>query len=250
MKPTVDKQINRRELFEGGLLLGVAAFIAGCAGTRQGTLPDPVWPTNKPIRPATPVATTTRPAQPTDYYGLPSGVLPRSQWTNQGIIKGRLTDNGSDGKMGKVLRITIHHDAIDSSGVSTKGDAIHRLNQVRNGHVNRRNEPFADIGYHFIIDPAGRIWEGRSLTLQGAHVKGQNENNLGVMVMGHFDRQRPTAAAVQSLDQFVASQMHRYGIPLSRVKTHQEMAPTECPGRNLQRYMLATRARGGNLARA
>jgi hypothetical protein len=210
-------------------------------GGRFASKPQPPAPAPVPRGGGAP-ATRSSPA---GYYALPSNVVPRARWTDQGINLARLTSNGDNGRMGQVTRITIHHDALDNSSLRSEGDVIRRLNSVRQGHVSRRPDPFADIGYHFIIDPRGGIWEGRSLYYQGAHVKGQNENNMGVMVMGHFDRNRPTSAALASLESFIVAQMHRYNIPVSRVRTHMELASTECPGRNLQRSMLASRNRGG-----
>jgi hypothetical protein len=250
----VENPMDRRDVLRGGLFLGLAAVLEGCASQTQ--VPGPVWPGEgggagtawKPSGPSLPP--TPVPSTPTGYYALPSNVIPRSRWTSQGILASRLTANGDAGRMGTIQRITVHHDAIDNSGLRSEGDVIRRLNQVRQGHITRRPEPFADIGYHFVIDPQGRVWEARPLYYQGAHVKGQNENNMGVMVLGHFDINRPTPAATAALEAFIVQQMQRYGVPLSRVKTHQEMASTECPGRNLQRNMLAARTRGGTIYRA
>ncbi|MBI1191019.1 MAG: hypothetical protein GC200_10105 [Tepidisphaera sp.] len=245
---------DRRRLMQQGLLLGGMALLAGCRNGQPAKTAQIAWPNQdapSPTPPWTPPTRQVEPLPPTPggYYSLPSNVIPRSQWTDQGLIKSRLTSNGQDGKMGKILRITVHHDALDSSRINTRGEAMRRLQTVRQGHITRRPEPFADIGYHFVIDPMGNVWEARSLYYQGAHVKGQNENNMGIMVMGNFEFQRPTSAALQSLDSFVAQQMRRYNVDMRHVKTHQEMAPTECPGQNLQRYMVATRGRGGNMAR-
>jgi hypothetical protein len=75
-----------------------------------------------------------------------------------------------------------------------------------------------------------------------------NEHNIGVMMLGNYDRQRPTAAATSTLDAFLLMQMRRYGVSVSRVKTHREINPTECPGDNLQAHMSRTRSRSGRLA--
>jgi hypothetical protein len=136
-----------------------------------------------------------------------------------------------------------------STDVRSQRAAAERMRLIRTGHISRKGEPFADIGYHFAIDPAGRVWEGRPLVYQGAHVRGQNDNNLGIVLMGNFDQQRPTPDALRTLERFVAAQMSRYGVPLSGVRTHQELAPTACPGRNLQSSLVASRSRG-TLARA
>jgi hypothetical protein len=254
MKSPVPNHLDRRDVLTGGLLLGLGGLLQACAG-RTG-MPDVVFPKNAPgdgafvRRPVTPAAppssaSTSAPGSGQGYYALPPEVIPRSRWTSQGINQARLTSNGDGGRMGRITRITVHHDALDNSSLRTDGDVIRRLSSIRLGHVSRRPEPFADIGYHFIIDPKGQVWEGRSTCYQGAHVRGQNENNLGIMLLGHFDRNRPTPAAIATLEAFVILQMHRYGVSATRVRTHQELASTECPGRYLQRAMVASRHRGG-----
>lgn len=127
------------------------------------------------------------------------------------------------------------------------------LRGIQGDHMGRKDhnngKRWADIGYHYVIDPQGRIWEGRPTNLQGAHVKDTNEHNLGIMCMGNFDQQAPSAAQVAALDAFVVDQMRRYRVPITRVYTHQELNRSACPGRNLQAYMLQTR-RTGQIARA
>jgi hypothetical protein len=155
--------------------------------------------------------------------------------------------------MNGVQRITVHHSAVNSSALLSKADSVHQLESFRQNHVARVDPDtgahWVDIGYHYIIDPSGRIWEGRPVTIEGAHVSHTNQHNLGVMLMGNFDEQQPARAALESLDAFVAGQVKRYGLRIANVYTHQELRSTECPGRNLQRYMLMTRASSGNMAR-
>jgi hypothetical protein len=244
--------LSRREVVGGGagLILG-AMFLGGCQ-TKKVTagLPDPVWQNQGPIyaqqqpyipaqvQPPTPVV----PQQPvpTTMGPIPD-IIPRSQWTSMGVSRPREIN-----PMNGVRRMTIHHDGMPPKNVRSMGEVRARIEQIRSAHVGDRG--WADIGYHYIIDPAGRIWEGRQIQYQGAHVKDQNENNLGILVMGNFEIQQPTSAQVQSLDRFVSLQMQRYRMGLSNVRTHQERAPTECPGRNLQGYLNRSRSRGGQIA--
>jgi hypothetical protein len=159
-------------------------------------------------------------------------------WTRSGVA------NTSDiNPMLPVGRITIHHDGMDAFTSTSQGDAAARLEIIRRAHVGQRG--YADIGYHYIVDPGGRVWEGRSVRYQGAHVKDNNEGNVGVMCLGNFDLHRPSSAQIAALDRFVAGQMRRYNVPINRVQTHQEINPTACPGRNLQQYMVATRGNRG-----
>ncbi|MBZ0173103.1 MAG: peptidoglycan recognition protein family protein, partial [Phycisphaerales bacterium] len=81
--------------------------------------------------------------------------------------------------------------------------------------------------------------------LQGAHVKDHNPNNLGVVMLGNFENQRPTDAAIHSLDTLVTMKMDEFRLPVNDVYTHREWAPTACPGRHLQSHMQVARARGG-----
>lgn len=238
--------LNRRELFIAGLkgvaFLGLgSAFLAGCQRqVASSDLPMPNWPetgtTVKPNSPAPmPSPGATAPEAPV------AGVIPRSQWAGGAPILSRME------RMLPIRRITIHHSALPTSGGSRQVVA-RELEQIRQSHLNRKGEPFGDIGYHYIVDPQGNVWEGRSLQYQGAHVAKQNEGNLGIMCMGNFEVQRPTPAQIASVTRFTVQQMRRYNIPVSEVRTHREMAQTLCPGRNLQGLLVSARARGGAIA--
>ncbi len=226
----------------GGFAALLVGGLAGCnrSGVAGGALPGPVWPDagEGPTPPAPPVSVQ---GPRTETVSVPTGVIPRSQWTRSGVARPNEIN-----PMNGVRKITVHHDGISGALGSSEGAAKGRLESVRQGHVSGRG--WADIGYHYVIDPAGRVWEARSIRFQGAHVKDNNENNMGVMVMGNFDQQRPTPQALAALDRFVAGSARQYGIPVSRIYTHQEINPTACPGRNLQAYMKQTRQRGGQIA--
>lgn len=240
----MEQSLNRRDVIHGGLLLGAGLILSGCqsgGGTSSARLPGPVWPDMEPAPapPSTPSEPSQGPIRPLPATGAVA-VIPRASWTGaQPIVALADPMNGID-------KITVHHDAINSLDLRSPSDSMRRLESIRRSHVSQR---WADIGYHYIIDPSGRVWEGRPLRLQGAHVKDRNEHNMGVMVMGNFNEQTPTPQAINTLDAFVAMQMRRYNIPVSRVYTHQELGKSACPGRNLQRYMDMTRGRG-RLARA
>lgn len=230
--------LERRHFLRIGLATSAALALAGCeTGPSTVDLPGTSWPSD---RRATPPVTRT-PAPATAGSGLPQNVIARSNWTRSKPIVA-LAD-----PMGKISRITIHHEGSTTFTSTSKTDVMRRLESIRAGHVSKG---WADIGYHYVIDPAGRVWQGRPTNLQGAHVKDENPGNLGVMVMGNFENQRPTSAQLATLDQFVASQMRRYGVSVRGVYTHRELRPTACPGRSLQAYMMQTRASTGRMARA
>ena len=240
-------EIDRRQALMLGLTVAATGVLGGCSG--GGGLvetPGPQWPTGlgkdpgagKPIVGKMPPPVVNPPVQ------APTGVIPRSAWTSASVIASRCNPlNG-------VSRITVHHAAVDNSDLRSSEDVKRRLGSIRQNHMNRRPEPFGDIGYHYIIDPQGRIWEGRPLRYQGAHVADQNEHNLGIMLLGDFTKQQPTNAAINSLNSFLIQQMRTYGVPVSRVYTHREIGKSSCPGANLQSPMVQMRGPGGSLRSA
>ncbi|MEM8783330.1 MAG: peptidoglycan recognition family protein, partial [Planctomycetota bacterium] len=184
-------------------------------------------------------ARTAVAAAPSPTPPLRLHVIPRAAWTRAPV--------GSNiNRLDGVNRITVHH-AGGSPFWNTDARSTYRtLESIRGGH---RSNGWADIGYHFIVDRDGRILEGRSLRYQGAHVKDNNEHNVGVMVLGNFNEQSPSARQLQSLNATLNALAATYQVPVHRVYTHRELGQTACPGRSLQAHMdrirrTATLARG------
>ena len=143
--------------------------------------------------------------------------------------------------MQPVKYITIHHDGMTLFTTTSLPLAEARLEKIRKDHLQRNGGRWGDIGYHFAIDPAGRLWEGRSLRWQGAHVLASNEGNIGVVVLGNYNRQILNRAQSLRIESTIRWLMKKYNVPVSRVKTHKEWAATDCPGKSLQRLMVSLR---------
>ncbi len=240
MHNSVRNELSRREVVVGGMIAGAAAFLAACESaspTRSAGLPGPLWPDAGTGATVPPPPVRTPPSGP---VAPPRGVMPRTAWTSAAPQWSVATP------MRGIQRITIHHDAINSLGLSGQGNIAKRLESIRRSH-RARGSNWVDIGYHYVVDPDGRVWQGRPISIEGAHVSENNPHNLGIMVMGNFDEHRPTSAALAALSSFVADQMRRYRVPVNRVYTHQEIKASACPGRNLQGYMLSARGPGGPL---
>ena len=221
------------------LLMGMG-LLAACttAPTTSSTfrVPDPIWP--DPSRPQGPAARTATgpvpPAASTTVTPDPKakavdGVIPRARWA-------RGNPDGADlNKMIVPIKwITIHHDGLDSPMTETSESAsAARIEWIRCGH---RGRGFSDIGYHYVIDRDGRVWEGRSLRWQGAHVSKHNEQNIGILVMGNFDIQKPSQQQLDGTRLHVRKLLAQYKLSRGRVLTHREWAgaKTACPGKHLQ----------------
>jgi N-acetylmuramoyl-L-alanine amidase-like protein len=134
---------------------------------------------------------------------------------------------------------------------------------------------WGDIGYNFLIDASGRIYEGRhartyaagetptSEDLAGngvrpAQAKGFNEGSIAIAMMGTFDSVLPTVAARTSLERLLAWIADRHGINptashtyvnpvlgtskwLPTIAGHRDVNQTDCPGAALYAYLPTIR---------
>lgn len=223
-------------------------MVAGCSQTlHTASLPGMSWPEldvygapRAVPRSATVLApphTDVPEKYPTHESSSLDYVIERSAWTS---AEPRLSDIDM---MNGVSRITIHHEGSPEPVLFSGYQATaHRLEMIRRSHVGYRG--WADIGYHYIIDRAGRVWEGRPVIYQGAHVRNHNPHNIGVMLMGNFELQQPTQAQLAALEKLVTDLRHIYDVPVNRIYTHGELVATRCPGTNLQVRVNRMRQRG------
>ncbi|WP_051858010.1 N-acetylmuramoyl-L-alanine amidase [Streptomyces cellulosae] len=153
-----------------------------------------------------------------------------------------------------VQTLTVHHtdDGSTDPDPAAVVRAIYRNDTVGKG--------YGDIGYNFLIDRNGRVYEGRwsgtdgtaahdaaGGLVTGAHVKGYNTGNIGIALLGTLTTTPATAAARTALIQLLAELAGRHAIapfgkvlyhnPVSGVSRaapaiggHLDWADTDCPG--------------------
>ena len=159
-------------------------------------------------------------------------IVPRSQW---GARRG--TCRGSDSRR---YRMSIHHTATPS-GAGASGAS--RVRGYQRYHMNSRG--WCDIGYHFVIDRDGTIYEGRPLNQRGAHVGGHNTGNIGISFIGcygtscrsSFGPRSPSNTMIQSASRLVARLSSMFDITRdsNRVRGHNQWSGVnkDCPGANV-----------------
>ncbi|TVQ61624.1 MAG: N-acetylmuramoyl-L-alanine amidase [Phycisphaerales bacterium] len=224
----------------GAYVLAALGCASGTRTTRDFRDREPLPPPRDPYRPSAPRQRPRLSAEPAAPIVEP-GVIARAAWTRQGPAM-HLAE-----RMHGINVITVHHDGMSPFQTTNQSEAMERLELIRQAH---RGLGWADIGYHYAIDPAGRVYACRPLELQGAHVRDHNHHNLGVVVLGNYERQTPTPEALRALQGFIVSRMHAFGVRPNRVVTHQELRPSACPGRSLQARMVEARHSGGVIATA
>lgn len=241
---TPDEGMDRRDMLgevARSVLAGgvIAAGLGGCSSTpSRSTGVQPDWPTSGRTTARSGATEIVKPsAAATDQRFR--HVAARASWTSVG------PDYSDMNRMAPIRAITVHHDGLPaplaSSGMKDTED---RLRLIRRAHVDGRG--WADIGYHYAIDRAGRVWACRPVTWQGAHVKDRNEGNIGILVLGNFEKERPSTAQLSGLAMHLKTLSVAYRVPVSRIYTHREWpgAATQCPGRNLQPSINRIRSRG------
>jgi hypothetical protein len=71
-----------------------------------------------------------------------------------------------------------------------------------------------DIGYNFLVDRFGRVWEGRGggvdRPILGAHTGGFNTDTFAVSVIGNLDTARPGPATIEAIARVMAWKLDLY----------------------------------------
>jgi hypothetical protein len=130
--------------------------------------------------------------------------------------------------LGEVYKtLIVHHSALDL----TYGPY-----QIQELHMH--NKGYADIGYHYLIDEAGRVSEGRYIRARGAHTGGYNTGTIGVVLLGNFEEGKPPLAQQQALQNLGGHLTHTYS--LTHLAGHRDFQPgvTVCPGVHLESTLV------------
>ncbi|MFE7077033.1 peptidoglycan recognition family protein [Streptomyces sp. NPDC057620] len=165
----------------------------------------------------------------------------------------------------KFQTLTVHHTA------TANGDANPAATVRAMYHLHAVTNDWGDIGYHFLVDEKGEIYEGRYSGEGGTpahdangklvtafHTGGYNAGNLGIALIGNLVKQGPTAAARGALTDLVRSLVRFHGVdpqakvtytnPISGAKKevdeisgHRDWLATECPGAVMYGELAALR---------
>lgn len=107
--------------------------------------------------------------------------------------------------------------------------AIQRFHQESRG--------WNDIGYSYIVDRNGSVWEGRGRNA-GAHTQGYNSRSIGIAYLGDGAERVPDPA-LRSINLLIDEMARRY--PIRIVRGHRNVGKTACPGDVLYGWLLAGR---------
>jgi len=116
---------------------------------------------------------------------------------------------------------------------------------------------WSDIGYNFLVDKFGRIWEGRyggvDRPVVGAHTLNYNENSFAMSAIGNYETAKPSSAVLQAYGVLFAWKLSLHGVTASStqqwvgskwfeaINGHRDAASTACPGKYLYSQLALIR---------
>lgn len=153
----------------------------------------------------------------------------------------------------QLVGAAVHHTA-GSNSYSTVAEAARQIRGDQAYHIDGRG--WCDLGYNFVVDKWGNIYEGRANSLTqpvvGVHAGGFNTGTVGVAMLGTYAA-APSAATQEAVAQIIGWRLGAYGVDprgstsyttgvgensryqnqtvtLPRVFGHRDVAYTNCPG--------------------
>ncbi len=174
-------------------------------------------------------------------------IVPRRAWgANEEITRGAPRYARS------VAFAVVHHTA--GSNAYTRSQSAAIVRGIELYHV--RGNGWNDIGYNFLVDKYGQVFEGRAGGIErnviGAHAEGFNTGSTGVAVIGNYSATRISPAALHALVGLLAWRLdvahvdplstltwrsggnpgYRAGkeVKLRAISGHRDTGPTSCPG--------------------
>ena len=134
-----------------------------------------------------------------------------------------------------IKRMIVHHTV-------TANDERDPASTVRSiYHYHAVSQGWGDIGYNFLVDHAGRIYEGRwsgSITGEdggkrgviGAHARGNNRGAVGTAMLGNLANRDASPQAKSALADLLAWKADRHNLDPQGLIGHRDVGETACPG--------------------
>jgi hypothetical protein len=189
---------------------------------------------------------TTKPVRRVSATGTPM-IVPRAGWgADEKIVRAKPSVAPAD------RLAVVHHTAGTNTYTAAQAAAIVRGIEVYHVKGNGWN----DIGYNFLVDRFGTVYEGRGGGIEknviGAHSEGFNTGTFGVALIGNYAKAKPPPVQQDALVNLLSwrldvahidplsSVVYTSGgnpkfasgksVTLRAISGHRDTGPSECPG--------------------
>jgi hypothetical protein len=206
------------------------------------------------------------PKQTAPQPGTPPPIIPRSAWGADAVPPRAAPSYG-------VVQLAFVHHTVNANDYTPEQSASIVLGIAK---YHRDTNGWNDIGYNFLVDRYGQVFEGRAggvdAAVVGAHAQGYNDQSTGVAVIGTFTDVPIPEPAMAVLAQLLGWKMSLHGAPceggltvlsgggdlnryvagtpvsFQRISGHRDGDKTSCPGDALYGQLPDLRRRAAALA--
>ncbi|GAB3028997.1 hypothetical protein GCM10011376_15110 [Nocardioides flavus (ex Wang et al. 2016)] len=184
-------------------------------------------------------------------------IFSRAQWGADESIRDK-----SSLRYGSISGGFVHHTVNANDYSEAQVPAI--LRSIYAYHVKSRG--WSDIGYNFLVDRFGRIWEGRfggiDRPVVGAHTLNYNQYSFAMSAIGNFDVVQPTDAMLRAYGALFAWKLSLHGVDpastsqkigsrtFAAINGHRDAGSTACPGKYLYAQLPTIRSYASTAAPA
>jgi N-acetylmuramoyl-L-alanine amidase-like protein len=207
---------------------------------------------------------TVRPSARAAAGGQPT-IIPRSQWAGD-----QCNPKGTP-SYGTVQMAFVHHTA----GTNNYGPGDSAAIVLAVCRFHRDGNGWNDIGYNFLVDKYGQIFEGRAGGIDqpviGAQAQGYNDQSTGISSLGTFGSVGQTDAGLRALGDIIGWKLGISGVPTTdkvtlisrgggdnrypsgtpvtfdRISGHRDADATDCPGDALYAQLPDIRSRAAGV---
>ncbi|MFA6992518.1 MAG: SpoIID/LytB domain-containing protein [Candidatus Gracilibacteria bacterium] len=144
----------------------------------------------------------------------------------------------------KVTKFVVHH----TDTTKNLDDPKQAIRDIYKFHAITRG--WGDIGYNYIIDQNGNIYEGRygGDGVIGAHAGIGNNGSIGIAILGDYENNKVPSKAKKALVELIARKSLQYNINpsgksmfrgnmMNNIFGHKDIMATACPGDNLYKQL-------------
>lgn len=180
-------------------------------------------------------------AEPAGAAPAQPGIVSRAAWGADESYRNLNPDCSQPAYAPDVRYSVLHHTAGTNDYTAADSASILRAIYHFHTHTNR----WCDIGYNFLVDRFGTVFEGRyggvTQAVVGAHAAGFNSASTGVAVLGTFSTTPVPSAAYGAVRGLLAWKLDLHGvdpyatitaggIPVRTISGHRDLVVTDCPG--------------------
>ncbi len=245
--PPLSRRIDRRTFVR--VSLGAIALAVGGAhfGNRARTVPDGLWHKSD-------AALLAKPANVASGGGDTASDIVD--------VRGQVREDGAVQRMEVICRdalgldaagpnlvghhlstITLHHTGVALGATHLAPSRLRQHQRVHQQHG------WADIAYHFAVDPDGAIYELRDPGYVGDTFTNYDPSGHFLIVCeGNYEQEQPTAEMLAAVAALCAYASQTYNIAIGSLSGHRDHAATLCPGKHLARQIGDIEAAARELA--